>query len=79
MIKTDIKDGWTSGGKRIGHKVYTVKKSENPILFYASVYYLHVLLLTGTSILLIMTYGVINADFDSENAIVDIKQKDTGD
>ena len=24
-------------------------------------------------------YGVINADFDSENAIVDIKQKDTGD
>ena len=24
-------------------------------------------------------YGIINADFDSENAIVDIKQKDTGD
>jgi hypothetical protein len=24
-------------------------------------------------------YGVINADFDSENAIIDIKQKDTGD
>ena len=24
-------------------------------------------------------YGVINADFDSENAVVDIKQKDTGD
>jgi hypothetical protein len=24
-------------------------------------------------------YGLINADFDSENAIVDIKQKDTGD
>ena len=24
-------------------------------------------------------YGVINADFDSENAIVDIKQKETGD
>jgi len=62
MIKTDIKNGWTSGGGRIGHKVYTVKKSENPILFYASVYYLHVLLLIGTSILLIMTYGVINAD-----------------
>ena len=24
-------------------------------------------------------YGVINADFDTENAVVDIKQKDTGD
>ena len=24
-------------------------------------------------------YGVINADFDSENAVIDIKQKDTGD
>ena len=61
MIKTDIKNGWTTGHKS-GSTVHTIKKSESPIFFYVSVFYIHVLLLIGTSILLIMTYGLIRTD-----------------
>ena len=62
-IKTDIKDGWTtSGGGKHGSRVHRIKKSENPILFYFGVFYIHVFLLIGTSILLIMTYGLIRTD-----------------
>ena len=60
-IKKDIKDGWTAGHK-FGSRVHAIKKSESPIFFYFSVFYLHAGLLILYSILLIMTYGVINAD-----------------
>tara|TARA_Y100001968_G_C19281841_1_gene679629 strand:+ start:19 stop:858 length:840 start_codon:yes stop_codon:yes gene_type:complete len=61
MIKTNIKDGWTSGHKS-GSTVHTIKKSESPIYFYFSVFNTHVLLLILTSFLLIMTYGLISTD-----------------
>ena len=61
MIKTDIKNGWTTGHKS-GSTVHTIKKSESPIFFYVSVFYIHVLLLPLTSMLLIATYGLISTD-----------------
>ena len=33
MIKTDIKNGWTTGHKS-GSTIHTIKKSESPIYFY---------------------------------------------
>jgi len=60
-IKKDIKDGWTAGHKS-GSKVHTIKKSESPIFFYFSAFYLHAGLLIVSSILLIATYGFINTD-----------------
>lgn len=61
MIKEDLKDGWTAGHKS-GSRVHTITKSENPIFFYVSTFYIHVALFIVSSILLIATYGLINTD-----------------
>ncbi len=58
--------------KKFSKKIFIFEKSKKNITKIRN------LKLPGTIVKSIKE-GVINADFDSENAVVDIKQKDTGD